>query len=83
MAWYPTLGYIIFSIALLAMIIIYLNTRKWYPIAYIISITTYIFTLGFIIDVYQLSKNWIILLLLFTALLMVIIGKYISRKFEK
>ena len=80
--WYPFLGYGVFWIALVTSIILYAIKRKWYPIMYLISISLYIFTVGFVIDVFDLTKNWILLILAFSAFLMISIGTYLSKKFK-
>jgi len=83
MAWYPILGYGIFWIALVVAIIMYAMKRKWHPIMYLISVALYIFTVGFVIDVFQFSKNGILLILAFSALVMIGLGLYLSKKFRK
>ena len=83
MAWYPFLGYGIFWIGLVVSVILYAMKRKWYPIMYMISVSLYIFTVGFIIDVFELSKNGILLILAFSALVMIGLGMYLSKKFQK
>lgn len=83
MAWYPFLGYGIFWIGLVVSIILFAMKRKWYPLMYLISICLYIFTVGFVIDVYDLSKNWVLLILAFSALLMIGLGLYLSKKFKR
>ena len=80
--WYPYLGYGVFWIGLVASIIIYAMKRKFYPIMYLISISLYIFTVGFVIDVFDLSKNWILLILGFSSLIMIGLGLYLSKKFK-
>ncbi len=83
MAWYPFVGYGVFWIGLIVSIILYAMKRKWYPIMYLISVSLYIFTAGFIIDVFNLSKNLILLTLAFSALVMIGLGMYLSKKFQK
>ena len=83
MAWYPFLGYGIFWIGLVVAIIIYAMKRKWNPIMYLISVCLYIFTVGFVIDAFDLSKNGILLTLAFSALVMISLGFYLSKKFKK
>lgn len=83
MAWYPFLGYGIFWIGLVIAIILYAIKRKWHPLMYLISVCMYIFTVGFVIDVFKLSKNGILLTLAFSALVMIGLGLYLSKKFKK
>ncbi len=80
MVWYPMVGYAVFWLGLLASIIIYLVKSKWYPILYLISVSSYIFTVCFVIDVFDFSKNAILLTLAFSALVMIGMGFYLSKK---
>jgi len=82
MAWYPILGWGVFWIALIVSIILYATKRKWYPILYIISVSIYVYTVSFVIDAFDLSKNWILLILAFSAILMILLGLYLSKKFK-
>jgi UDP-N-acetylmuramyl pentapeptide phosphotransferase/UDP-N-acetylglucosamine-1-phosphate transferase len=81
--WYPVLGGGIFWIGLIVSIILFAVKRKWYPIMYLISIALYIFTLGFAIDVFDVSNNVIMLLLAFSAFLMILLGVYLSAVSHK
>lgn len=81
-AWYPYLGYGVFWIGLVVAIILYAMKRKWHPLMYLISISLYIFTVGFIIDVFDLSKNWILLSLALSAIIMIGLGTYLSKKLK-
>lgn len=80
--WYPFLGYGIFWIGLIASIILYAMKRKWYPIMYLISIALYIFTVGFTIDVFDMGKNGILLILAFSSIVMIGLGIYLSKKIK-
>lgn len=80
MAWYPFLGYGVFWLGLIVAIIIYIKKRKFYPLLYLISIALYIFTVGFMIDVFNFSRNLIILTLALSAALFIFLGIFISRK---
>jgi phosphate starvation-inducible membrane PsiE len=80
MAWYPFLGYSIFWLGLIAAIIIYAIKRKWYPVIYFISICLYAFTVGYVIDVFDVSKNGVLLILAFSAAVMIGLGFYLSKK---
>lgn len=82
-SWYPLLGHGIFWLGLLVAIILYAVKRKWYPVMYLISISLYIFTIGFTIDVFNIPKNGILGLLALSALIMIGTGYYLSKKFGK
>jgi uncharacterized membrane protein YvlD (DUF360 family) len=79
MAYYQALGYLVFWAALIASIILYVVKRKAYPIAYLISVSLYVFTVGYVIDVFDFSKNGVMLILAFSALLMIFMGWFITR----
>jgi UDP-N-acetylmuramyl pentapeptide phosphotransferase/UDP-N-acetylglucosamine-1-phosphate transferase len=81
--WLGPFGWGIFFIAFIVAIILFAVKRKFYPIMYLISIATYIFTLGFVIDAFDLSKNFILLLLALSAILFILAGVYFAKKFEK
>ncbi len=83
MVWYPILGYGAFWIGAIVSLILYLVKRKWYPIMYLISVALYIFTIGFVIDVFNLSKNWILGILALSATIMLGMGYYVSQRFQK
>ncbi|MBI2673284.1 hypothetical protein HYX19_03420 [Candidatus Woesearchaeota archaeon] len=80
MAWYPFLGFGVFWLGLIAAIIIYIKKRKFYPLIYLISVALYIFTVGFVIDVFNFSRNSILLTLAFSAALFIFAGIFISKK---
>jgi len=77
------MGHGIFWIGLVVAIILYAMKRKWHPIMYLISVSLYIFTVGFVIDVFDLSKNGILLSLAFSAVVMIGVGFYLSKKLKK
>lgn len=83
MNWYPFLGYSVFWLALITAIVLYVAKRKWYPLLYLISVSLYVFTVGFVIDVFDLSKNGILFLLALSAALMIGAGMYLSKRFRK
>lgn len=83
MTWSITLGWFFFWIGLITSIILYATKKKFYPIMYLVSLSLYFFTLFYVMDVFDLSKNWIILLLGISAVVMISIGFYLSKKFRK
>src|SRR3989344_6786887 len=80
--WLAPFGWGIFFIGLVAAIIIFAIKRKFYPIMYLISITTYIFTIGFVIDAFDLSRDVTLLLLALSAVIFILLGFYFARRFE-
>ncbi len=83
MVWYPLLGYGIFWIGLIASIVIYASMRKWYPMMYLISVCLYLFTVAYVIDVFDFAREGILLTLAFSAIVMIGLGMYLSSKFRK
>lgn len=80
--WLGSFGWGIFSIGLIAAIIFFAVKRRFYPVMYIVSITTYIFTIGFVINRFDLGKNVILLLLAFSSLVFILLGLYFAHKFK-
>lgn len=81
--WYPFLGYGIFWIGLVLAVVLFAMMRKFYPVFYLASIAVYIFTLGFVIDVFSLGKESILFLLACSTLLMIGIGMFLSKRKKK
>lgn len=81
--WYPFLGWADFIISLIIAIIIYAKSRKFYPIFYLIAISLYVFTAGFYIDVYDLTRGGILMVLVISAVLFMLAGWYFSKIFRR
>ena len=81
--WLAPFGWGIFFIGLVVAIILYAVKQKFYPVMYLVSIATYIFTIGFVIDAFDLGKNVVLLLLGLSAVIFILLGFYFSKKFEK
>ena len=81
--WLAPFGWGIFFIGLVVAIILFAINRKFYPVMYLISIATYIFTIGFVIDAFDFGKNLILLSLAVSAVIFIIAGVYLAKKFEK
>jgi hypothetical protein len=47
---------------------------------YVISAALYVFTVGFAIDVFDLDKNWILLIFAVSAAVMIIVGSQLAKK---
>jgi|SRR3989338_545017 len=76
-------GWGIFITGLIVAIILFIIKRKFYPVMYLVSIATYIFTIGFIIDAFDISKNGTLLLLALSAIVFIVLGIYFGSKFAK
>lgn len=83
MVWYPILGWGTFWISFLVAIILFASYKKLYPVMYMVSISLYIFSTGFFIDVFELPKIGILMTLIFSACLFMVLGYYFSKVFEK
>lgn len=83
MAWYGILGFGIFWVSFLIAIILFASYKKFYPVLYMISISLYIFSVGFLIDIFALPKIGILVTLVFSACLFMVLGYYFSKVFEK
>ncbi len=79
MVFYPLLGWGIFWIALIIGIILFIKFRMIYPIIYLISVSLYIFTAGFTIDVFKFEKLGILSTLIISAIIFMVLGYYFSR----
>ena len=79
MAWYLFLGFGTFWLSLIISIILYAVKRKWYAISYLICVSLYVFTVGFVIDAFDLSKNWILFILALSTAMMIRLGIYLSK----
>lgn len=79
MVWYPILGWGVFWIGFIVSIILLSINKKFYPLFYVISACLYIFTAGFIIDVFNFGRGGILTVLIFSAALFMILGFYFSK----
>ena len=50
--WLAPFGWGIFFIGLVLAIILFAIRKKFYPVMYLVSVATYIFTVGFVIDAF-------------------------------
>ena len=50
---------------------------------YLISVALYIFTIGFVIDAFDIGKNGVLILLAFSAVVFILLGIYFGSKFNK
>jgi len=81
--WLGPYGWGIFFIGLVIAVIMFAVKRKFYPVMHLVSIATYIFTVGFIIDAFDFGKNGVLLMLAFSAVLFILLGFHFSTKFQK
>ena len=74
--WSIAVGVLVFIIAIIVAAIYYFRFKRIYLIAYVASIATYVFSVFYIWDVYELKKNGVLVLLLISTGLMIFLGKH-------
>lgn len=77
--WSIALGIIVFIIAICFATYYYLKYKKLSLITFCLSIATYIFAVFYTWDVFELNKNWVLVMLLASTVVMVFLGKYFSK----
>ena len=77
--WSAPVGVLILLIALVIAAIYYFRYKKIYLITFVASLSTYVFSIFFIWDVFELNKNLVLLILAISTLIMILIGKYFSN----
>jgi hypothetical protein len=81
--WFPILGWGIFWISFVIAIILFAVYRKISPVFYLVSVALYIFTAGFAIDAFAIGRLGILTILVFSALIFMALGYYLSLVFNK
>jgi len=76
---YQVIGMGVFWIGLIVAIILFATYKKIYPVFYMASIALYIFTASFMIDVFHLGKLAILSTLVFSAVVFMVLGYYLSQ----
>lgn len=77
--FYGMLGWFVFWISLIIAIVLFAVYKKLYPVFYLVSVALYIFTAGYMIDVFEIGRFGILLTLVFSAILFMILGYYLSQ----
>ncbi len=77
--WSIAVGVLIFIIAIITAIIFYYRYNKVSLIVFIASISTYIFAVFYTWDVFQLNKNYVMLLLLISTIIMFLLARYFGN----
>lgn len=81
--WAPAVFGMLLIPLLIILLIVYLKSKKFYRLVYILSVFTYAMTIMYWIDVYQLKRNPIIGLLLLSSILMIMIGRFMRKEKRK
>jgi|TARA_Y100000310_G_scaffold71553_1_gene67411 hypothetical protein len=77
--WYPFLGWSVFWISFILAIILFAIYKKIYPVFYMISMALYIFTAGFMVDVFDFGKLGILTVLVISSMVFMALGYYLSK----
>ncbi|MDO8563859.1 MAG: hypothetical protein Q7R87_02535 [Nanoarchaeota archaeon] len=77
--FYPLLGWGVFWVTFILGIILFFTYKRLYTVFYLISMSLYIFTAGFMIDVFNFTKLGILSTLIFSALVFMLLGYYLSK----
>lgn len=81
--WWQILFWVLLVPCLIILGIIYGTSKKLYKLFYVLATFTYVITIAYVIDVYNLDRNWILSLLTLSAILMILLGYQLTRKKEK
>lgn len=79
MVFYEIIGWLVFWVSLILAIVLFVKYKKLYPVFYLISIALYIFTAGYLIDVFEIGKFGTLVILVVSAILFMILGYYLSK----
>lgn len=77
--WAPIVFWVLLVPLLIVMLVVYLRSKKFYRLVYILSVFAYAMTIMYWIDAYQLGRNAIVGLLVVSSLLMIGLG-YLMHK---
>jgi len=77
--WSIFLGIIIYIIAIIFSVIYYYRYKKISLIFLIFSIATYIFSVLYSWDVFEINRNQVMLMLITSTIIMIFLGKYLSK----
>ena len=76
--WSIAAGILTFIIAIIFAAIYYMQYKKVFLVVIIASIATYVFSVFYTWDVFELNKNWVLGILVASTIVMFFIGKYFS-----
>jgi len=76
-------GQLIFWVSLIVAGVLFGIYRKIHPVFYLSSVALYIYTAGFVIAEYSLGKGWILGILVFSAIVFMLLGYYLSKSIKK
>jgi len=77
--WSIAAGILVYLIAIVFATLYYYRYKKIFLVMFVTSIATYIFAVLYAWDIFELNKNWVMLMLLISTGLMIFLGKYFSK----
>jgi len=82
--WAPMVFWVLLVPLLIVMLVVYLRSKKFYRLVYILSVFSYAMLVMYWIDAYRLGRNAVVGLLVASSLLMILIGymmhKHVAEK---
>lgn len=79
MVFYEVIGWLVFWASLIGAIILFSTYKKIYPVFYLVSIALYIFTAGYMIEIFTFGKFGILTTLVVSAIIFMVLGSYLSK----
>ena len=77
--WSIAIGFFVYLIGIIFALYYYFKYGKISLVAFVASISTYIFSVFYAWDIFELNKNYIMIMLLVSTGLMFYLGKYFSK----
>ena len=77
--WSVPLGILIYLIAIIFAIIFYFKYKKVFMVLFTASVATYVFGVFYAWDVFSLDKNYVLLMLVISTIVMILLGRYFSK----
>lgn len=77
--WSIALGVVIYLIAIIAAAVYYYRFKKIYLIFHITALATYIFSVFYTWDVFDLGNNQVLGLLFLSTIVMIFLGRYFKN----
>jgi hypothetical protein len=77
--FYEIIGWGVFWISLILAIILFTKYRKLSHVFYLCSVALYIFTAGYMIEIFHFTKFGILATLVLSAILFMTLGWYLSK----
>lgn len=77
--WSIAVGFLVYFIALIVAIIYYVSFRKFSLVLYVASISTFIFSIFYAMDVFEFNRHMILLTLVISTVVFYGLGKYFKN----